>query len=461
MLTSNASVRLPTKPLFTIQHSSLSSSDRSRTGNDVASVCYLSNSDSSSNIYNLRADIPDDSDSDDVDSSYAEMEFKCRTKLISSDAPQHVSTISHAATLSFKNALLAACHTNGKGYIFNLSTRDVAKELEGSSSGPGLAMGKIRKDSFYFQRRNENGSIEIHDLEKGVIQTLNCNSQTFCKAISVKGIEHILITPSKNESFAQLWDIRQKGPIGLVHGAGFDKDENRWLKEGMLMSLSGCTDDQTSLYLSCGMESGSLYVHDIRMLGNRDMFSVDENGIVPSHSCSINLGKDPILCVDTVPSKVSQDFNGISDRNHKSILIATGAAADASEQLDLPEKDRGTVTLVKASSRYENSSFKIKCRKRAKVGTCQITDDWSFGGKPGVNAIKFRPQGDIFGVGGWDKRVRIYSRSSAKLLAVFRGPNNDSITCLDWVDGQDELDNGILIAGSADGIISFWRAYSN
>ena len=49
----------------------------------------------------------------------------------------------------------------------------------------------------------------------------------------------------------------------------------------------------------------------------------------------------------------------------------------------------------------------------------------------------------------WDRRIRIYSRTSAKLLWILRGPNEDSITSLDWAVGDDDLVNAaVLAAGS-------------
>jgi WD40 repeat protein len=460
---SSSSKAAETKPLFILQHSpssppSVSTNKGDSRGHDVSSLCFLGKNEVDSDNNNNDGICDDNDSSSDSDSSVNNMDFQCRSKLFNSKLYQHTSAVAHATTLSFQNVLLTACHTNGNAFIFDLSQRAVVREIIGNPSEPGLALGRITNGTFYYQKRNPKGSIEIHDVEKGhVVQTFECHSQTFCKAASVKSYESILVTPSKHDAFAKLWDLRQQSPIGLIHGARLDKFEDRWREEGMLMSLSACNMGDASIFVACGMESGSIHVHDIRMLGN-DTFPVDEEGIIPSQSCAQSLGKDPILCSDMVASSNGNDDS--IDQKQKSVLVATGSAADAAEQLDLPHKDRGTVALVKAHSISDSNSWTMKSRKRAQVGTCKITDDWLFGGKPGVNTIKFRPDGSVFAIGGWDKRVRIYSRTSANLLSILRGPNNESITAIDWVCNNQELEHaGVLAAGSADGMISIWRAF--
>ena len=81
-------------------------------------------------------------------------------------------------------------------------------------------------------------------------------------------------------------------------------------------------------------------------------------------------------------------------------------------------------------------------------------------GKPGVNICRFRPDGRVFAVGGWDRRVRIYSRTNAKLVRILKGTHLSSVTTLDWVRSEDDLmSDGVLASGSEDGTISLWRAF--
>ena len=99
----------------------------------------------------------------------------------------------------------------------------------------------------------------------------------------------------------------------------------------------------------------------------------------------------------------------------------------------------------------------MNARVRAKVETCKISNELSREGKPGVGVCKFRPDGSVFAVGGWDKRVRIYSRTSAKLLAVLKG-SNSSVTALDWIKIEGTLDDDhVIAAGCSGGKIDIWR----
>mmetsp|Transcript_9481 Transcript_9481/g.14117 ORF Transcript_9481/g.14117 Transcript_9481/m.14117 type:complete len:197 (+) Transcript_9481:1-591(+) len=194
---------------------------------------------------------------------------------------------------------------------------------------------------------------------------------------------------------------------------------------------------------------------------------------------------NPVLTLDLQPSrdsKVNKNQATISanmeSKNHEnskckySLVAIAGTAADASDQLDLAEDERGTVAVVKATMAMGNTTTttneddmnhpiinkRIHARIRAKVGTCKISEDSSFLGKPGVGVCRFRPDGSCFAVGGWDRRIRIYSRTTAKLLGILRGPNEDSITTLDWAVGDDDLMHaGVLAAGSSDGKITLWR----
>jgi WD40 repeat protein len=143
-------------------------------------------------------------------------------------------------------------------------------------------------------------------------------------------------------------------------------------------------------------------------------------------------------------------------------VTIAGLAADAAEQMALHQQDRGTVAVLKTTTRIvsagatkEDGMTAMKARIRAKVGTCRLSDEISRDAKPGVGICKFRPDGKIFAVGGWDKRIRLYSRTSAKLLSVMRGYNEESITSLDWVANRHG--EYILAAGSSDGKISVWR----
>ena len=327
-------------------------------------------------------------------------------------------------------------------------------------------------------------------------------------------------------------------------------------------SSSSSSSSTPRLILACGMESGTLFFHDLAMLGgnrhNQPIAAVFKNQthtseIHSSSFTSLSLGHFPILGLDLVSSTLppssssstthhpspslvttpkkktqpesntqniqSKDSNGISDtiQQHSSypFVCIAGLAADSMSLLDLPQEDRGTVIVIKGTcipkiikkkeqdddgddddddddddSRVSNNT--ILTRIRARVGTCRIDDDDDNIdnddnndksvvqhpiGKPGVNTVRFHPQGHIFAVGGWDKRIRLYSRTLARPLAVLREThttNATSITALDWSipisvscdvstehrnHTSDSLNMYLLASGSAEGRISLWHVF--
>ena len=511
----------PTKPLFTLQHSSVS---QSVTGNDVSSVCFLPKvanasqepyvvHDEHEHEHSTCSDATSDDDSSDSDS---ELQFKSRQILTSpqhhylqnepdSTLVTHVRTrntstttnpyahISSArdtlASLSFSHTLLASTHASGYAYIWDLTSRRVIHTLH-DGLGPGLALGRVslgtdtdadaEASGLFHQRRNPEGSISILDpnTDYSIVRRMECQSQTFCHASTGASssfpMRDLLLSPSRHSAFAQLWDLRMERSVGVVHGAKLDREDvSKWNDEGMLMSLDLC-HDEGKCFVGCGMESGKVFFHDLRMLqGNAN---VNANGndnidcsmgnvrrqmrefktkkdVIETEMCSVSLGKDPILCLDMC---LSQQDAGANNRNSQSMVMIAGKAADAMELLDLPEEERGTVAVIKATSlRDDDDNVRMKARVRAKVGTCKVSGEVSREGKPGVGVCRFRPDGNVFAVGGWDKRVRIYSRTSAKLLSVLKG-SNASVTALDWNKGNAN-DDFVLAAGSSDGKIAIWR----
>ena len=452
--------------------------------------------------------------------------------------------IDQATALTFSNqtSLLASSHVNGQAYIWDLNRRKVAFSLfdnhkeqmeRGGAGSPGLALSRLEHctassslttdtitTGLLFQTRDEKGTISFHDISSSIdgcrfVDKIESHSLTFCHATAASSTStssmfdsYLIATPSKHESVVTLWDRRQHNstrPVGTIHGAGLDLINNypsTWRRDGMVMSLKFGTMNHTlssssestshqSFVLGCGMENGSLYMHDLRKINSRDgvidcvhadtLSSTNESGIqyedeIKSiqHS-SIDLGINPILSLDMRPStattKQSNEFivqDSIAPKKSSIIAIA-GTAGDSSEQLDLPEDKRGTVNVIKVTAESkasstnkttDNSSIKhrINMRLRAKVGTCKISEDAPFLGKSGVDICRFRPDGAYFAVGGWDRRVRIYSRTSAKLMGILKGPNEDSIKCLDWAIGDDGLVKaGVLAAGSGDGKITIFR----
>lgn len=470
------------------------------------------------------------------------------TSIISSSTP---AAIDQATALTFSNhkTFLASCHANGEAFIWDLFKRRVAFPLiDGCTRGPGLAVARLdsgcssidnnRDALLLYQTRDSKGTITFHKMSSSmdgcsVEDQIQCHSRSFCQATCYNsGIssDHInlIATPSKHESIVSLWDRRMnnKGSdgstsrtirpsVGLIHGAGldlkYDSDSSNWRKEGMVMSLKLCDwgtvrgadlniggYGNSSIVLGCGMESGKVFIHDLRKMNSPDGpiilneyidndHNEDDNLFIPSkHFTSVNLGMNPVLTLDMLPSSdksqatnkndnLTKNAEGRFSSNDKySVVTVAGTAGDANDQLDLSEEERGTVSVIKATMAMKNNTDsvtttddkmndpvankRINARIRAKVGTCKISEDSSFLGKPGVGICRFRPDGSCFAVGGWDKRIRIYSRTTAKLLAILRGTNEEAITTLDWAVGDDDLLHaGVLAAGSSDGKISLWR----
>eukprot|EP00553_Chaetoceros_curvisetus_P000340 CAMPEP_0204632842 /NCGR_PEP_ID=MMETSP0717-20131115/25791_1 /ASSEMBLY_ACC=CAM_ASM_000666 /TAXON_ID=230516 /ORGANISM="Chaetoceros curvisetus" /LENGTH=215 /DNA_ID=CAMNT_0051650799 /DNA_START=26 /DNA_END=673 /DNA_ORIENTATION=+ len=194
-------------------------------------------------------------------------------------------------------------------------------------------------------------------------------------------------------------------------------------------------------------------------------FVVTKDDVLETDACSAKPGTCPILCLDICPSQDEKrglmQSNSKSHNAKRSVIVIAGQAADARELMAQPSDERGTVSVIKATTRRESEvQCEMQARIRAKVGTCKLSDEISREGKPGVGVCKFRPDGKIFAVGGWDKRVRLYSRTSAKQLGVLRGLNEQSISSLEWAHGDDRIvQEGILAAGSDDGKIALWRSF--
>jgi hypothetical protein len=194
------------------------------------------------------------------------------------------------------------------------------------------------------------------------------------------------------------------------------------------------------------MESGTLFFHDLAMLRGNEGKPAE---VRQSDPCGIKISKDPILALDMTPSVLPE-----TSRAAGSVVVIAGMAGDAADLNDLATADQGTVAIVKATLQDEA----VQARLRAKLATCEIGNDF-VKGKPGVSICRFRRDGRIFAVGGWDKRLRIFDRStSATPLAILRG-HEASVNSVDWA--PDATTSGLLATGAADGRIYIWRCFSS
>jgi WD40 repeat protein len=76
----------------------------------------------------------------------------------------------------------------------------------------------------------------------------------------------------------------------------------------------------------------------------------------------------------------------------------------------------------------------------------------------GQNDVSIRTDGKIFGSGGWDSRLRVFSCKKLKPLAVLEY-HSDSITTVDFFPETSSSFSNVLAAGSRDRKITFWRIF--
>jgi WD40 repeat protein len=453
----------------------------------VSSLCFLSarsgNAPAPSAAAAANDDDADNSDNDSTSSSddedSEELQLRCRSLVQnerSHDQDITARAREAAASVSLSGYRLISCHTNGDSYIWDLPRRKIVQEFT-PNRGPGLAlrqMGPGADDdddddsnapatTVLYHTRDSNGTVSLHDLEgtshedgrhlRTLVQ-FETHAQTFCAATPCRGNSNLLAMPLNEDSFATIRDVRvspTSAPVALIHGAGMRdfSDPSLLRQHGMLTSLALSETGSTNAgrpILGCGMESGTLFFHDLAMLRGNQGKSAELRQKDP---CGIKISKDPILALDMTPSALPE-----TSRASGAVVVIAGMAGDAADLNDLATADQGTVAIVKATLQDET----VQARLRAKLATCQIGND-VVKGKPGVSICRFRRDGRIFAVGGWDKRLRIFDRStSATPLAILRG-HEASVNSVDWA--PDATTSGLLATGAADGRIYIWRCFSS
>lgn len=389
----------------------------------VTGACFLSTE--SSSKYNDG----DSSNSSDSDFSYNDDDaFRCRRilrgeKLSNSDGTASARE-SAASFQLLQGRYLTSCHVSGDAYLWDLGARRVVNRFV-DGRGPGLAIRRMGDDVMY-HTRDDAGTVSIHSFSEGkssIRLKWETGSRTFCKASPCEGNSNLFVLPSDNECYATVRDVRlppDARPVYLLHGTG---DTTLERTHGMLSSLAMCMSDGDRPILACGMESGSIFFHDLR---------------VSTRCCGVQVSprKDPILGMD-----ISTSSSGA--------LAIVGLGADTSDLMELAEGNRGTVATVKVTT-TEDGIFSARVRNR--VGTCNLEN----GGKPGVNTTRFRPDGRLFAIGGWDHRLRIFDRVNATPMAILRG-HSMSVTAIDW--SSDAVSTGLLATGAGDGKILLWRCF--
>jgi WD40 repeat protein len=426
---------------LTVPNDDKNESNNLQRKNAVSSICFLPTTAKSYQGSLAIDEFSDDSSNDSDDSG--DFQLRCRS-LVQREPKRRdglTSASQMAATLSLPGRHLASCGVDGTTTIWDLSSQRSIGSFS-ANRGPGLLLCRIEgtSNNLLYQTRNDKGTVSLHDIQTAsdngattatIISSIDTYSVGFCCAAPCVNNSHLVALPTDNKHVAHVRDWRLpplSKPAATIEGD---------LAHGMLTSLALCeTTTRGRLVLSCGTESGHVVVHDLAMT-NRTEF-------VSSSCCNVQLTNDPILSIDSTPSQ-QQD----------SVVVIAGMAADAAELVNLPQDERGTVAVIKTTVR----DGQIHARLRARRTTCDIGTSVSSARKPGVSLCRFRPDGRLFAVGGWDHRLRVFGRSeTAEPLAILRG-HSSSVNAIDWA--PDASESGLLATGAADGRVHVWRCFSS
>lgn len=348
----------------------------------------------------------------------------------------------------FPGRFLVSCHSDGSNFIWSLEKGKVVQDFSDKDRGPGLVLRRIGDSTVMYQTRDEQGTVSLHAVEANQsrgprveqVSKFETFSQSFCSAAPCEGDPNLVSLPSLNETQVCIRDWRIKpssNPVALFDACECASSE----RYGFLTSLSMCDIVPGRPVVACGMESGHLFFHDLRMIGTA----------TPNDTC-IHLGDDPILALDMLPSRLPG-----ASKSDGSLVSVAGMGGDASTLADLEQEERGRVAVVKTSS--SSVDGRLTARLRSRLSTCQIYDANEANppaGKPGVSACRFRPDGRLFAVSGWDYRLRLFDRKTSEQIAILRG-HSSSVRAVDWADDAER--SGLLATAADDGTINVWRCF--
>lgn len=393
----------------------------------VKSLCFISRKDGDP-VWRNDVGASRDGDSEDDD---CEIKFRS-DRLLKGNG--NFSCSNNVRSL-LNGRLIASCHKDGKAVLWDVKDQ---KELATISSrdGPGLAIRRTSDPTqLLFQSRDPKGIVSLHSVERmtaiNPIRQYETYSRTFCQAASCYGNKNLLALPSLDDSTVTVVDERTDTDVAKIKIEG----------HGMLTSLAFCTTTCTSdcvgrPILACGMESGTVTFVDLSYCSKL------------SSGATFSLGKDPLLTLDMMPSLTS---SGTS-----SVIVAAGMAGDSEEVSKLDSAEAGRASLFKMTFDHDLSKPKWTFKERARLTTCRV-DREQFCGKPGVSICRFRDDGRLLALGGWDYRVRLFERSKGNAMAILKG-SESSISCLDW--SPDGSKSGLLASASeSDNFISIWHCF--
>jgi WD40 repeat protein len=458
---------------------------------NVVSLCFLTTNQTGEGekirgmdrVNKERRKINDSNNYDDQDESSSSneddelIELRCQ-RLVQTPGTSEGKTVRSqasdvAAALSLSGRLLGTCHASGDTLLWDLGLRRVVSEQLTPNRGAGLALRHIPQDRFLYQTRDSKGTVSLHDLSAGAepIVRYETMSQNFCQAAPCTGNGNLVALPSVACSCVVVRDWRvpeSDSPVAFFHAArgaimdGQSIEETATMaksdKHGMVTSLAMAED--TSPYgkaiVVCGMESGSVFFHDLSML-----LQIGNRSHVRQAPTSLSLSRgSPILSLDLSPSAAILTATTSAVLTPLSAVVGIAGMAGYMEDLsEIPPSDRGRVAVFKAT--INDDSNCIDARMRRRIKTFDSNPSLEKIGKIGAGTCRFRPDGRIFAVGGWDKRVRVFDRSAGSSrdapLAIMRG-HTDSVQTIDWA--PDAAESGLLATGSSDGTIYIWRCLS-
>jgi len=471
-MASGASKRL-SDPILTLQtpHAEIAQegNENASSSNAVSSLCFLSIGESTASVDQVSIE------SESSDSEEDDLSFRCRG-LVGVENSQFDGDM-FASTLSGR--FLASCHSTG-AHIWDLGRRKVAQDL--SRRGPGLVIRRLERNGYsgsrvLYHTRDIDGTISLHDAsslttaesslrgegtvqqETGTIGIIRTYSRTFCCAAPCCRNPNLLALPSGDDTVGVVRDWRVPGdaaPVATIRTAASSSNSRTIERLGMVTSLamSEIEENGGRPLVGLGMESGRILFYDLAMI--RCDIPPPESIQVDHGTCGISLSNDPILSLDMVPSVLP-----CGSKAEGSIVAVAGMAGNREDCMRLEKADQGTVAVMKTTISLKTG---MSARLRSRLTTCSGSskDEPSGGldpngpaGKPGVSICRFRPDGRVFAVGGWDKRLRIFDRSkTAKPLAILKG-HSASVNAFDWA--LDASASGLLATGSSDGHIQVWR----
>ena len=378
----------------------------------------------------------DDDDDDDSDSDDSSIALACQAILqLQQDDNDYCSWNTDDDSPARRSNWLASGHANGDCWLWDVRHRAVLRPLlqqeqqpilteDATSRSSILALESLQKDdSILVQRRN--GTLDVVAVATGQAMThhLERSTTTFCAVAPCreKDHDHLLAVPGGRDCAVHLVDWRQPSG-GIAQVVPIPSRQN-----DMVTSLAF----PSSHVVCVGMDSGQLHCCDIRGT---------------TSTSSIQLGQEPILSLDC----------STTDTNNNDLILLAGLAGNAHDLAETADPaDRGRVVVVTRSS---SGALAI----RSRIATTHNDSYYYKSNRAGVAVVRFRPHttttGSIFGVGGWDHRLRIYELSSssptaltARPRAVLRG-HRDSITAMAW-----ERTTGLLATACAEGPVLIWN----